>query len=79
MGQTPGLFEKEQKNRKEVKFGFLGTSLCHVENCQSSCLLPTATLAQAHFPFRQRLLTPWVVSEKALEGWGRWVSQPQGC
>lgn len=77
MAQTPGLFEKEQKNHKEVKFSFPGTSLCHVENCQRSCLLPTATLAKAHFPFRERLLTLWVVSEKALEGWRSWVSQPQ--
>ena len=32
-----------------------------------SCLLPTATLARAHFPFREGLPPPRVVSEKALE------------
>lgn len=72
MAQLPGLFEKEKKSHKEVKFSFPGTSLCHGAHCHLSCLLPTATLPQAHFPFRE-------VSEEAIEGWGIGVSQPQRC
>lgn len=73
MARRPGLIEKEKKSHKDAKFSFPGTSLCRGEDCQHSCLLPTATLAQAHFPFRNRLPSPSVVSEKALEGWGQAV------
>lgn len=65
-----GLFEKEKKSHKEVKFSFPGTSLCHGEHCQHSCWLPTVTLAQAHFPFREGPPAQWVVSEEAFNGWG---------